>query len=88
MSEQVALWRLAPTELAPHEDALSRFTAELGRVGGTSVRIGPGALEKLIQNLGGIQSVVLGQELGNLVGRRHILGRFCRRVELDAVAGR
>jgi len=39
MSDRTPLWRLAPTELAPHEDALSRFAVELERVGGTSVRV-------------------------------------------------
>jgi len=44
MSDRAQLWRMAPTELAPHEDALSRFAAELELVGGTSMRVGPSEL--------------------------------------------
>jgi L-lactate utilization protein LutC len=44
MSDRTPLWRLAPTELAPHEDALSRFAHELELVGGTSMRVGPAEL--------------------------------------------
>ena len=44
MSEPTHLWRLAPTELAPHEDALTRFAAELELAGGSSVRVSPAEL--------------------------------------------
>lgn len=44
MSEPDALWRDAPTELAPHDDAEARFVVELERVGGTSRRVTPGGL--------------------------------------------
>ncbi len=44
MSEPGQLWRDAPTELAPDDDALERFVAELARVGGTSARVAPHAL--------------------------------------------
>ena len=41
MSDPGELWRDAPTELAPDDDALERFVAELARVGGTSARVPP-----------------------------------------------
>jgi L-lactate utilization protein LutC len=44
MSDRTQLWRMAPTELAPHEDALTRFRAELERAGGSSVSVGPDEL--------------------------------------------
>jgi L-lactate utilization protein LutC len=40
MSDRNQLWRMAPTELAPHQDALTRFAAELELAGGTSMRVG------------------------------------------------
>ena len=44
MSEPGELWRDAPTELAPEDDALERFVVELARVGGTSTQVAPRAL--------------------------------------------
>jgi hypothetical protein len=50
MSDRGELWRDAPTELAPHEDASERFIAELSHVGGTGVRVPPRDLIAEVQS--------------------------------------
>jgi L-lactate utilization protein LutC len=68
MSDTGDLWRDAPTELAPDEDATERFVAELARVGGTSARVPP---PDLIGNLrstlaaAGVSRVALTADLSD-----------------------
>jgi len=68
MTDRTQLWRMAPTELAPHEDALSRFAAELERAGGTSVRVSAAELAGAITAAlaaAGAHRVALTADLGD-----------------------
>jgi len=83
---------MAPTELAPHEDPLTRFQAELERVGGTSLRIGPGELiGEITATLAasGAHRVALTADLGDArpVLAQALEGARFDVVDFEAVAG-
>jgi L-lactate dehydrogenase complex protein LldG len=44
MPDSSRFWELAPTELAPTDDPIGRFLAEIETVSGTTVRLGPAEL--------------------------------------------
>lgn len=92
MSEPTQLWRMAPTELAPHEDALTRFQTELERAGGTSTRVSAAELAGEITaslTAAGAHRVALTADLDDarpIIAQALEIARFGV-VDYEAVAG-
>ena len=92
MLETGALWRDAPTELAPHEDPEARFVAELARVGATSRRVSPPGLAEEIASVvadSGALRVALTADLSDArpVIAASLTAAGCSVAEYEAIAG-
>jgi L-lactate utilization protein LutC len=92
MSDGDDLWRQAPTELAPLEDAAERFVAELARAGGTSARVPPLGLVDEIRSIithAGAVRVALTADLSDArsVVAAALGAAGCRVSDYEAIAG-